>query len=455
MAAAFDPSRYQALLALGERLRELAGDTAYGAGRDYLRQGMIKDGTVTGLVARAVVSGSTDYQVTISFDGEVKVICTCPAHRRKRHCKHVVAVCVALLEQPKHFRIVAQAEIPQVAPAGRKRREGVSKQRAEALKLEQRRAGLILVDRLLDEIAAGGAGALGREQVALLTSAAETVRALKLRRLGNRLMALRHFAADGGQTAGDPARFAALLTDICVTRQVLGAYLDGTSGFDPALAEELVGKTWRERELARLTDLELMAVAEDVNDDGEFRIESTYLVDLPTGEVYVERQITPRGLRGERRPPRRLRLFVDEAGVYPGEAPRRLKLLRVRRASVSVADVRRIVERAVDEVAEIRRRLIERVAMPVGAPELAVVFRPEALVAQGDRIAATDRHGRALPLDWPAAWSKHALGILPDRAGGYALVGLAGLGDHGPELRCLGIVGELRWANGPTYPDLA
>jgi uncharacterized Zn finger protein len=71
-----------------------------------------------------VVSGSTDYQVTVSFDGDVKVICTCPAHRRRKHCKHVVAVCVALLEQPKLFRIVAQAEIPQVAPAGRKAARG-------------------------------------------------------------------------------------------------------------------------------------------------------------------------------------------------------------------------------------------------------------------------------------------------------------------------------------------
>jgi hypothetical protein len=366
-----------------------------------------------------------------------------------------VAVCVALLEQPKLFRIVPQAEIPQVAPAGRKRREGVSKQRAEELKAEQRTAGLALVDRLLDEIAAGGAGALGREQLALLTNAAETVRALKLRRLGNRLMALRNVAAEGGEAAGEPGRFAALLTDICVTRQVLGAYLGGTSGFDPAFAEELVGKTWRERELERVAGLELMAVAEDGSDDGEFRIESTYLVDLPTGEIYVERQITPQGLRGERRPTRRLRLFVDEAGLYPGAAPRRLKLLRVRRASVSVADVERVLERAVDEVGEVRRRLVERLAMPVGAPELAIVFRPEALVARGDRIAATDRQGRALPLDWPAAWSKHALGILPEEAGRFALVGLAGLGDHGPELRCLAVVGELRWANGPTYPDLA
>src|SRR5688500_17177143 len=101
MPAAFDPANHATLIALAETLQELAGDAAYRAGRDYLRKGMIKDGTVAGTVARASVRGSTDYQITVTFTAEVKVTCTCPAHRRKRHCKHVVAVCVALLEQPK------------------------------------------------------------------------------------------------------------------------------------------------------------------------------------------------------------------------------------------------------------------------------------------------------------------------------------------------------------------
>jgi hypothetical protein len=455
MPALFDPARHPVLLALGEQLRDLAGETAFRAGRDYLRQGMVKDGTVAGTIARAAVSGSTDYQVAISFGSDVMVSCTCPAHRRNKHCKHVVAVCVAVLEQPKAFRVMRQAEIPQAPPPGRKRREGVSKQRAEELKAEQRQAGLVLVDRLLDEIAAGGVAALGREQSALLTSAAETVRALKLRRLGNLLMDLCHLAVEGGDAGADPGRFAALLADILVTRQVLGAYLDGRSEFDPALAEDLVGKTWRERELEHVSGLELMPVAEDLRDDGEFRSDSTYLVDLVTGEVYVERQITPRGLRGERRPVRRLRLLVDEAGLYPGVAPRRVKLLRVRRALLGSGDVQRVVDRAVADVAEVRRRLVERLAIPVGAPDLAVVFRPTALVAQGDRIAATDEQGRALLLDWPAAWSKQVLGTLPEGASGFALVGLADLGHGGPQLRLLAIVGALRWPNGPTYPDLS
>src|SRR5262245_34863194 len=179
MAAAFEPANHAALLALGETLQGLAGDSAYRAGRDYLRKGMIQNATIAGSVARAAVRGSTDYQITVTFTADVKVTCTCPAHRRNKHCKHVVAVCVALLEQPKSFQVVEAVEIPQVVPPARKKRDGASKQRAEALKAEQRDAGLLLVDRLLEELAAGGIAALGREQLALLTNAAETVRALK------------------------------------------------------------------------------------------------------------------------------------------------------------------------------------------------------------------------------------------------------------------------------------
>jgi SWIM zinc finger len=450
----FDPTLHPSLVALGERLRELAGESAYAAGRDYFRTGAVKDGTVTGVVAQAVVRGSTDYRVEVTFGDQAKVACTCPAHRRKRPCKHVVALYVALLEQPAAFRVVARVEIPKAEPAPRKKRDGSVKQRAATLKADQQTAGLALVDRLLDELAAGGVAALGREQLALLSAAAETVRGLKLRHLGNLLMALRHLAEDGGDAGADPHRFAALLSEVYVTRRTLGAHAEGRVALEPVLAEELIGKTWRDRDLERVAGLELMPVAEHAADDGDFRVESTYLSDLATGELYVERRITPRGLRGQARPARRLRLLVDEAGFYPGESPRRIKLMRVRRAPLTLGDVDRVLARAVDDVAEVRRRLVACLDRPFADSEVAVVFRPAFLVVRGDRVGTTDAHGGLLSLGWPAGWTRQALGLLPGQPGRFALVGLASLGEDGLNLRCLGIVGALRWANGPTFPEL-
>ena len=42
----FDPAAHLPLTDLGSRLRDLAGDAAYKAGRDYLRKGRVQDGAV-------------------------------------------------------------------------------------------------------------------------------------------------------------------------------------------------------------------------------------------------------------------------------------------------------------------------------------------------------------------------------------------------------------------------
>src|SRR5687768_8888206 len=143
----FDPKVYPALVDLGSRLRELAGDAAYAAGRDYLRRGLVRHGTVAGTTAHAAVAGSTDYRIAVAFGAELaepKVTCTCPAHRRNKHCKHVVAVVVGLLERPGEFAPVEAVELPAV-PKGAKgakgAREGSAKERAAAERASQQAAG--------------------------------------------------------------------------------------------------------------------------------------------------------------------------------------------------------------------------------------------------------------------------------------------------------------------------
>jgi hypothetical protein len=457
MAEVFDPALFPALVALGQQIRELAGEAAYRAGRDYLRQGMIQEPTVSGTQALAVVRGSTDYRVSISFEGTAaaKVTCSCPAHRRSKHCKHVVAVSVALVEQPRLFRIVAKADIPMVAPPPRKRRDPSAKQKVEELKDQQRQAGLLLVDRLLEELAATGISGLGPEQLALLASVAETVQGLKLRRLGNGLTALRRLVVEHGQEESTPTAFATQLAEISTLRHVVAASLAGEISLDPRLADELIGKTWRAKELEQVTGLELIAIAREVHDDGDFRVESMYLVDLVSNDIFVERQITPRGLRGERLTPRRTRTIVDEAAVYPGLAPRRIKLASTQRGALTMVQIDRVVNAAVGEVAELRRRLIERLSVPVGAAEVAVLFRPEGIVAAGDRLAAIDARGEMVPLVWPDAWSHATVRVMTQESGRYAFVGLVELSSDGPQLRCLSIFGDLGWVNGPHYPELS
>ncbi|HLN64859.1 MAG TPA: SWIM zinc finger family protein, partial [Symbiobacteriaceae bacterium] len=100
---AFNPGAHPKLAELSERLRELAGDAAFKAGRDYLKKGLVKQGVVAGTTAYATVTGSTEYRVSVAFGETEKVTCTCPAHRRAKYCKHVVAVAAALVDSPASF----------------------------------------------------------------------------------------------------------------------------------------------------------------------------------------------------------------------------------------------------------------------------------------------------------------------------------------------------------------
>lgn len=455
MAETFDPTVYPALVTLGEQIRALAGESSYRAGRDYLRRSKISNTTVSDREAHAEVQGSSTYRVSIAFDGAAaKVTCTCPAHRRAKHCKHVVTVSLALVEQPRLFRIVPRTDMPVAAPTPRKRRDPSAKLKAEALKEQQRQAGLALVDRLLVELSSSGLGGLGPEQVALLGSVVETVHGLKLRRLGNALSGLRRLVVEGSEEERTPTAFASLLAQISLTRRVLGAALNGATSLDPALMQDLIGKTWTAKELELVSGIALVPLASSAEVDGDFIVDSTYLIERETKEIFVERQITPRGLRNAPLPSRRMMTLVDEAGIYPGLAPRRIKLTTTRRSALSMRDVQHIVEAAPTEIATLRHGLIERLAVPVDTAEVAVMFRPDAIVASGDHLAGLDRRGELLPLVWPAAWSAptvHRTTADPSRV---ALFGLMELSPSGPVLRCLSLFGDLGWLNGPIYPEL-
>ncbi|MCC7369183.1 MAG: SWIM zinc finger family protein [Chloroflexi bacterium] len=452
----FDPATLPQLTSLGQRLQKLAGDSAYKAGRDYLRKGHVKDGSVAPGVeepaAFALVSGSTDYRVSVRLPAadEARVTCTCPAHRRNKFCKHVVAVCAALLEQPAAFSVLDSLPEPP-APAARKktsRAGGASKTKVEPA--AQRAAGLDVLDRLLLELTDGGLMALGAEKSQLIAQCGELVRALKLRRLGNLLMQLQRAVADSQGI--DAATFTSLLLDLYRCRTATGAMLDGSVALDPRLAEDLLGKTWRAEELEPVADLELVQVATTQESDGEFLVATSYLADLASLTIYVDRVIAPRRLRGTEPPNHRLRLLVRSAGLYPGLAPRRIKLAQYERATLRSEHLDRLVQGAASDVTEIQRRLIERAASPFGQPEAAVLFRPSALLTApegtpglattraGAPAGALDRSGQFLALDW-SALAVAGLELAPPPDDPFALFGIVTPTAFGPRLRPLSVVG--------------
>jgi hypothetical protein len=447
----FDPADHPSLLGLARQLRDLAGDSAYQAGREYLRKGLVKDGSVAGTTGYATVTGSTDYRVSVAFGDGVKPSCTCPAHRRNKYCKHVVALCVALLERPADFPAVEPLPaVPSATTKRRPRRAGAADE-VKAQTLAHREAGLAAVDRLASELAAGGLLGPGPEMADLLQGAGELVRALKLRRLANLIQALRPVARGEAAEAGE---FARLLIDLHLTKSASAAFLAGQRTLDPRLADDLLGKTWREEELEATSALELIEVANTRDDDGEFRIESSFLVDIATATPFAEKQITPLRLHARPTSRHRLLLDVDEARLYPGPMPRRIRLVHAQRVPLTATKIDQLVSVATGDIAEVRRRLAEQLTNPFGSAEVAVVFRPTSIVVQGKQIGALDQRERFMTVDWPSDWTARAIPSLatPTRC---ALFGFASLGENGLDFRCLAILSaRFDWGRGPVFPDV-
>jgi hypothetical protein len=316
-----------------------------------------------------------------------------------------------------------------------------------------RSAGLETLDRLLEELAAGGLLTLGSEKGRLLARAGELVRALKLRRLGSLVLALQRAATGERAPSLDSRGFANLLLDLYLTRRAVGAHLEGRLSLDPRVAEDLLGKTWREEELEPVAGLELIELSYTRDSDGEFRIETSYLLDLPTGSLFAERQIMPLRLASGPKPRHRHRVLVERGGLYPGLEPRRIRLGKVRHAPLAAADVDGVLNRIPDSFADLHRRLLERLRAPFAPPELPVAVRPSALVAREHEVGCIDGEGLFLRLEWPAGWSEGLPALLPE-PGAYALFGLLKLDEHGLRLRPLSVLsGALRWAEGPVYPQ--
>lgn len=300
----------------------------YQNGEQYFRQGKVADTwqTETSLHASVAGSGKKPYQVSIALQGATLAPkCTCPAHRRRPFCKHVVAVLIAWAQTPERF-VLGEAP-PRPKPQSQA-------QRTRKPKTDQRQVqaeGLAKIENLLVELIAYGLLSLTEEQVGRVNDLAHTAESHKLRRLARqvRLLGTMLETARTNQEQFAEASYAELLSNTWLTAQATRRALDAPQA-DLTLLDELVGKIWREKDLERREGVRLLELAyETVELDTGFLVATSYLLNLDDGTLYAEKQIMPAQLKKQARKPSYTGRIDGIIGLYPGPEPRRVKLIEI------------------------------------------------------------------------------------------------------------------------------
>lgn len=370
----------------------------YGNGQRYFQQGQVADTwqTDTSLHASVTGSGKRPYQVSVTDEaGTLVPRCTCPAHRRRPFCKHVAAVLVAWAQEPGRF-VPGHAERP-VAPATPRRRTARSRVDRRKVQLE----GLAKVEDLLVELTSHGLLSLTEAQVARVNDLAHTVESHKLRRLA-RLVGLLGLAletARSNREQFDEASYVEILSDAWLTAQATRRALEDPQA-DPTTLEDLVGKTWRGKDLERREGVRLLELAyETVELDTGFTIDTSFLLSLDDGALYTEKQIVPTRLKKQERKPSYSGRLEGTIGLYPGLEPRRVKLVDVApEAPLVDVDWQQALAHADRAVATLFERFKTSTANPLAPPEAYAFLAPARVFVDGPSVHLVDEAGQAISL---------------------------------------------------------
>ncbi len=414
--------------------------------RKILQKGAVLRPWVAGSSIHAEVqgSGSTPYRIDITFKdagSKPSTKCSCPAWRSNPLCKHVTTVLLAWAGKPDSFAVVeAPPTEVKAKPARAPKKETSTTEgatadtaskpksdtNADAARIAQLESGLAQATDLLTELCARGLLAVTSEQADAVLKLAELLISQRLNLLGRRVqmlaIRLRQISdaktnKRSSQATVDETGFTALLADawltLAATRRALQA--------DPATSdastdlEDLLGTKFDESRLSKSQVSALLEVAfEEETDEIGFVTYTSYLLDLESGEVLLDRKIVPQRLiERERKRPYNTLLLNCQIGSSRSQPPRRVKVSSIGQKQAITADaVARAARHAVMTVAVLRRRLAAQIADPLAPRDLLALFAPQALQATnpaagqgkaGVRLLLVDAEGVALPVESAAS----------------------------------------------------
>ncbi len=384
--------------------RSLCADN-YTKGLAYYKDGAVGGAWRTTATLHASVKGSARQPYEASAgpreDGSYWGRCNCPAARRQGICKHAAALLVAWAEKPEMFALRAE---PEAAPQGGPKLESEAK-RVRTPKVDRRlllAEGLGKAEALLVELASRGLLSTTQQQVTMVGSLAETLEAHRLRRLFRQVAEIQRAAglAQVKDRQFDERGWARLLCDTWFVLSATRKALEKEEEADRSDLEELVGKTWLEKDLRRVENLSILELAyETAVLPSGFRVETSFLLDMDEGTLYTEKQITPLRLKdAPRKRSYSLPLCVAVAGIYPGFAPLRVKLIQAEEMPPARETWDRAAGFAEASAAALRQRLSQATASLVAPQEAYSLFRPASIQVDGDSLHLLDGEGKAIPI---------------------------------------------------------
>ena len=350
------------------------------------------------LYAQVQGSGAAAYNVMLAFEDKLNAKCTCPAARKNPFCKHTAAVLAGWAKNPNAF--VVSESAPELQAATKKAR--VRKGKEDTGDLIAR--GVESLETLITELGLTGLSTITESRVNQVKDLAENLRTYKLRRLSTLLTqfteVLHGLLVDKENFS--LAAYAELLSDMLITAKGVLAIQQGKLQ-DPKYMEELVGKTWTDRELTRKDDIDLVEVVFDVKEtvDG-FKVFSSYFIELQSGELLAEKLIVPKHLKKgpntEKRSYAGFKLHVSEAYQYPGYPPFRIKFKQFEEDSITLPDVETMTTKAHGDFMQEIEAFQTFKKDFFAPPEYYTVLKPKGFYASAQGISIFDNGGKAFEL---------------------------------------------------------
>ncbi len=326
-------------------------------------------------------------------NGELAVSCSCPASRYTRYCHHAIATLIAWNQTPERFTLLEAS--PAVAPSkGRTKRETVERKDLQIHSIQQ-------TLKLVSQMAQDGKLSVSEAQIQQLYQVAQNLEQFKTRRLAQSVRQIADLLSS--EQSRDEARYAELLMQLWLTARALELHFESLRPLPEQQAEEMLGRTWREKDLTVREQVRLAELMyENTLTPNGFRLDISHLVDLDTGELYREMKIVPTHIpqvAREYKPARPLPFHAPRIGIYPGYPTKRVKILEEGEPLNPMPNLYELLRPvALSTAQSLHRQYRELVADPFAPSKLAVVVSVEQFVAWQGRVWYADTVGELVPL---------------------------------------------------------